>query len=182
MAGYNPGGFKISNNKVKEIITLLNLDKDDIKSIKRNLKLVKSTLKSGDMQLAKVISLNPLQIACFSDEFDSVLIYEYPTDLINKYHLYENEYLVCSNSYWPKEFFSIESDIILGENASNKWRDVICFVPLFLCNEKQELFSRNIVSKIFTEKEFEHFEESIIKYLEKMPNVKRFGFKTLIKY
>ena len=74
MAGYNPGGFKISNNKVKEIITLLNLDKDDIKSIKRNSKLVKNTLKSGDMQLAKVISLNPLLIACFSDEpIDSIM-------------------------------------------------------------------------------------------------------------
>ena len=182
MAGYNPGGFKISNNKVKEIIILLNLDKEDIKSIKRNLKLVKNTLKSGDMQLAKVISLSPLKIACFSDEFDSVLIYDYPEFLINKYHLCENEYLVCSNSYWPIEYFSVESDIILGENASNNWRDVICFIPLFLCNEKQELFSRNIVSKIFTEKEFEHFEESIKLYLEKKPNTTRIGFKTLIKY
>lgn len=182
MAGYNPGGFKISNNKVKEIISLLNLDKIEIKSLKKSLPMVKKTLKNGDMQLAKVISLSPLKIACFSDEFDSVLIYDYPEFLINKYQLYENEYLVCSNSYWPKEYFSVESDIILGEKASKNWRDIICFIPLFLCNEKQELFSQSIVSKIFTEDEFKHFEDSIKEYLEKKPNTTRFGFKTLIKY
>ena len=182
MAGYNPGGFKISNKKVKEIIKELNLDKYDIKSVKRNLKNVQNTLRNGDMQLAKVISLDPLYIACFSDEFDSVLIYKYPSFLISKYQLRLNQYLVCSNSYWPKEYFSVEDDIILGENASKSWRDVICFVPLFLCNEKQEVFSINCISKIFTESEFEHFEESIKKYMDKKTNTYREGFKTLIKY
>lgn len=182
MAGYNPGGFKISNKKVKEIIKELNLDKDDIKSVKRNLKNVQNTLRNGDMQIAKVISLDPLYIACFSDEFDSALIYKYPSFLISKYQLRLNQYLVCSNSYWPKEYFSVEDDIILGENASKSWRDVICFVPLFLCNEKQELFSISCISKIFTESEFEHFEESIKKYMDKKPNTYREGFKTLIKY
>lgn len=182
MAGYNPGGFKISNKKVKEIIRELNLDKDDIKSVKRNLENVQNTLRNGDMQIAKVISLDPLYIACFSDEFDSVLIYKYPSFLISKYQLRLNQYLVCSNSYWPKEYFSVEDDIILGENASKSWRDVICFVPLFLCNEKQEVFSINCISKIFTESEFEHFEESIKKYMDKKPNTYRDGFKTLIKY
>lgn len=182
MAGYNPGGFKISNKKVKEIIRELNLDKDDIKSVKRNLKNVQNTLRNGDMQIAKIISLDPLYIACFSDEFDSILIYKYPSFLISKYQLRLNQYLVCSNSYWPKEYFSVEDDIILGENASKSWRDVICFVPLFLCNEKQEVFSINCISKIFTESEFEHFEESIKKYMDKKPNTYRDGFKTLIKY
>ena len=72
MAGYNPCGFKISKKKVKEIIIELKLDKDDIKSVKRNLKNAQRTLKNGDMQLAKVISLDPLYIACFSDEFNAV--------------------------------------------------------------------------------------------------------------
>ena len=40
-----------------------------------------------------------------------------------------HEYLVCSNSYWPIEYFSVESDIILGENASNSYLEkVIDFV------------------------------------------------------
>lgn len=182
MAGYNPGGFKISKKKVKEIIIELKLDKDDIKSVKRNLKNAQRTLKNGDMQLAKVISLDPLYIACFSDEFDSVLIYKYPSFLITKYQLRLNQYLVCSNSYWPKEYFNVEDDIILGEKASKSWRDIICFVPLFLCNEKQEVFSINCISRIFTDDEFEHFEESIKEYINKLPDTYRDGFKTLIKY
>ena len=76
----------------------------------------------------------------------------------------------------------LEEDIILGENASKSWRDVICFIPLFLCNEKQELFSISCISKIFTEEEFEHFEVSIKDYIEKKTNTYRDGFKTLIKY
>ena len=55
MAGYNPGRFKLSMKKVKELFISLNLNKDEIKSVKKNLSNIKRTLKSGDMQLAKVI-------------------------------------------------------------------------------------------------------------------------------
>jgi hypothetical protein len=182
MAGYNPGRFKVSMKKIKSLFVELNLTKDEIKNVKKNLSNVKRTLKSGDIQLAKVISLDPLLIACFSDEFDSVLIYEYPSFLAKKYYLKEEQYLVCSNSYWPRECFSVEKDIIIGGGASSHFRDVICFIPLFICKEDQELFCKTVFDKLFSDEEIEHFNESINVYLKVMPGSRRNGFKTLIYY
>ena len=134
------------------------------------------------MQLAKVINVNPLHIACFSDDFDSVLIYEYPNFLVDKYSLELNQYLVSANSYWPKDIFSVESDILLKETSNKAWRDIISFVPLFICKEKQERYSKKIYKRIFDEEEIKHFDECIEEYLNLKPNTYRYGFKTLIKY
>lgn len=176
---YNPGYFKISKEKVKQIINILMLDKDDIKSIKKNLKNTKNTLKEGDTQPSKVISLDPLLIACYSDEFNNVLIYEYPKELVEMYSLKTGKYLISSNSYWYKECFDIEDDIIPGKNCSKDWRDVITFIPLFLCNENQEgrCYCFNVEKDLLN-----HIDELIKEYQEKKPGQYRKGFKTLIKY
>lgn len=179
---YNPGYFKIDKNKIKRIIEILNLDKDDIKSLKRNLKMTKNTLKLGDMQLSKIISVDPLLISCYTDEFDAVLIYEYPNELVYYYNLKINQLLISSNSYWPKNAFDIEEDIIPGNDCSNEWRDVICFIPLFLCLEIQEQKSLMYVDKLYDEKLLKHMDELTTEYLIKKPNQIRKGFKTLIKY
>ena len=179
---YNPGYFKIDKKKIKEIIELLNLDKDDIKSLKRNLKMTKDTLKLGDMQLSKVISVDPLLIASYSDEFDGVLIYEYPSELVFKYNLKINQVLVSSNSYWPKDAFDIEEDISPGKDCSYEWRDVISFIPLFLCLEKQEVSYWVYVDRLYNEELLKHIDELIVDYFSKKPNQVRKGFKTLIKY
>ena len=82
--GYLPGKFKLSKSKIKELIEILNLEKSEIKQLKRNKRKVANSLKDGDTQIAKVISLDPLLISCYSDEFDSVLIYKYPTKLVDE--------------------------------------------------------------------------------------------------
>ncbi len=179
---YNPGYFKIDKKKIKDIIELLNLDKDDIKSLKRNLKMTKDTLKLGDMQLSKIISVNPFLIASYSDEFDGVLIYEYPSELVFKYNLKINQLLVSSNSYWPKDAFDIEEDIIPGKDCSYEWRDVISFIPLFLCLEKQEVNCQICVEQLYDENLLKRIDSQIEEYLLKKPNQIRKGFKTLIKY
>ena len=71
----------------------LNLEKSEIKQLKRNKRKVANALKDGDTQIAKVISLDPLLISCYSDEFDSILIYKYPTKLVEMYNLKENQLL-----------------------------------------------------------------------------------------
>lgn len=179
---YNPGYYKISKTKIKQIIGILKLDKDDIKNLKKNLKNTKSTLKSGDMQPARVISLNPLLISCYFDEFDAVLIYEYPQELITLYSLEMNTPLATSNSYWFKECFDVEPDIIPGNNCSPTFRDAITFVPLFLCKENQESNCSAAAKYLFAEAAWNHLDQLTKEYLEKKPNQYRKGFKTLIKY
>lgn len=179
---YNPGYFKIDKRKIKDLIELLKLEKDDIKSLKKNLKKTKSTLKLGDMQPAKVISLNPLLITSYSDEFDGVLIYNYPTELGLKYNLKENQPLVSSNSYWPKESFDIEEDIIPGRDCSNVWRDVISFIPLFLCLEQQENSCYYYAENLFDKEIWNRLDVLTEEYLKEKHNYTRNGLKTLIKY
>ena len=53
--GYLPGKFKLSKSKIKELIEILNLEKSEIKQLKRNKRKVANALKDGDTQIAKVI-------------------------------------------------------------------------------------------------------------------------------
>ncbi len=178
--GYNPGKFKLSKRKLKQIIEIMNYNQEDVKKIKKNLKGIKTTLKSGDMQMAKVISLNPFVIAIYTDEFDAVLMLKFPEKLLNYYFdLKENTRLVSVNSYWPKEAFSIENDIIPGKNCSNDWRDVIPFIPLFLTDEEAKCEG---YPNIFPIEHWEYFDQLINEYLNQKPNQYRDGFKTLVNY
>ena len=59
---------------------------------------------------------------------------------------------------------------------------VICFIPLFICKEDQELFCKTVFDKLFSDEEIEHFNTSIDVYLKVMPDSRRNGFKTLIYY
>lgn len=52
--GYLPGKFKLSKSKIKELIEILNLEKSEIKQLKRNKRKVANALKDGDTQIAKV--------------------------------------------------------------------------------------------------------------------------------
>ncbi len=177
--GYNPGGFNLSKSKLKEIIELMQYDKISIKKIKKSIRGIKNTLKKGDVQMAKVVSYEPLIIAIYSDEFDSVLMLRFPEKLIDKYDLSKSQKMICVNSYWPKLSFAIEDDIIPGDYCSNNFRDIIPFIPLFLTDNVEKCEE---ATKIFSDKHWNYFEQLIKEYQEKKPNQYRDGFKTLIEY
>ncbi len=178
--GYLPGKFKISKKKISNIIEVLELEKNEIKQIKKNRRKVAMSVKTGDTQLAKVISLNPLLISCYSDEFDSVLIYKYPIEFIQMYNLYLNQILVTSNMYWPKNGFDLEADILKKEGHKYLWRDPITFIPLFLCDNDE--YINNFTKNKITKKSIEILDSATQEYLENKPNCIRDGLKTLIYY
>lgn len=178
--GYYPGGFKLSNQKIKNIIKILNLEKSEIKELKKNQRKVANAVKTGDTQLARIICLNPLLIACYSDEFESVLIYRYPTELVKMYYLRENQILITSNMYWHKECFDLADDILKKDDMTYHYRDAITFIPLFLCKNEDEIL------KLTKARETDYMvyalDMAILEYLEKMPHHIRDGFKTLIHF
>ena len=178
--GYLPGRFSLSKEKINKIIDILQLDKKAIKQIKKNKKKVLNAVKTGDTQLAKVISLNPLLISCYSDEFESVLIYKYPTDLVEIYKLSEGQILLTSNMYWPKESFALEGDILVKSDLIYNWRDAITFIPLFLCENDEYILE--LTNKRSKKEMVDLLEAATLEYLEKMPNHIRDGFKSLIYF
>ena len=178
--GYLPGKFKLSKSKIKELIEILNLEKSEIKQLKRNKRKVANSLKDGDTQIAKVISLDPLLISCYSDEFDSVLIYKYPTKLVEMYNLKENQLLITSNLYWNMDCFELEDDILKKENMKYYYRDAITFIPLFLCENDDEILLLTEMRAI--DEMVDRLNINTEEYLEKKPNCIRDGFKTLIYF
>lgn len=178
--GYFPGNFKISKNKISNIIEILKLEKNEIKQLKRNKRKVFDALKKGDTQLAKVISLDPLLISCYSDEFDSVLIYKYPIELVKKYNLKVEQILITSNMYWPKNGLDLESDILEKDNMKYLWRDVITFIPLFICENDDYIDELTKIRK--TDKMIDRLNITTNEYLKLKPNCFRDGFKTIIYF
>lgn len=177
---YLPGKFKISKKKIASIIEILKLEKNEIKQMKKNRKKVAMSLKTGDTQLAKVINLNPLLISCYSDEFDSVLVYKYPIEFVGMYDLQLEQILITSNMYWSKDGFDLESDILQKEDHKYFWRDAITFIPLFLCDNDEYIYA--FTKNRITNKSLEILDAATNEYLEKKPDCVRDGLKTLIYY
>ena len=53
--GYMPGYFMLSKSKIEKLIQILNLNKAEIKQLKKNQRKVANAVKRGDTQIAKVI-------------------------------------------------------------------------------------------------------------------------------
>lgn len=174
---YNPGGFKLSKKKLLAIYKILNFGKIEAKMVKKNMKCIKETLLKGDTQPAKIISCDPLLIATYSDEFDAVLILMFPVEFVERYQLFDSQRMISVNSYKPKQIFDCEPDIIPGKFSSNRFRDIIPFIPLFLSEEE---FKCERMTKIHPDFLWDRFEYLITEYMEKKPNQYRDGFKSLI--
>lgn len=176
---YPPGNFKLSKSKLNELYDLMDLSRKEIKKIKRNSKNIKRCLDEGDVTPAKVISLNPLLIGVFSDEFDAVIVLKFPDELINKYNLRINQRMVSCNLYWPKQVFDIASDIIPGDHCTYQYRDIIPIIPLFVSDDEDCFYA---MTNIYPNEIWKQFDELLAEYESKKPNVFRDGFKTIFNF
>lgn len=178
--GYMPGHFMLSKSKIEKLIQILNLNKAEIKQLKKNQRKVANAVKRDDTQIAKVICLDPLLISCYSDEFDSVLIYEYPKELVEMYNLNVGRLLITSNMYWNKGFFDIENDILTRNDMEYDYRDAITFIPLFICDNDEYILNATRIRAI--DSMVERLDITTEEYLKNMPKYRREGFKTLIYF
>ncbi|MFT3927504.1 MAG: hypothetical protein QM778_33535 [Myxococcales bacterium] len=85
------------------------------------LKLVDQHLRLGDSRAAIVVSVEPLRIAAYSDEFDAVLEVSFPSGIGEG--LTEGERLLTINAYGPHGDRPTEMapDILPGAGASGRW-------------------------------------------------------------
>ena len=117
------------------------LEKQYVEEEKRN---IEKYINMGDLQPAFVYSLEPLIIACFTDEFDDVILLQYPKEYIEKYNLKENDKLVTSNVYWEKRKTPY-NDIVPGVFGSKRFKDIYPMVLKFLVTEEDKLEEDKLV-------------------------------------
>lgn len=173
----NPGKVKLSSKKWKQILDILNLDKNAQKYYKKQISKVKSYLAHGDTQVAIVMKLEPLLIATYSDEMDAIIMLKFPTIFKDIYNLEIGMVMATNNVYWPKNMFDIASDIFVGEYYGKVYRDVIPLISLFFAKD-EEVVANNL--KLLKKDLIERAKVLSVKYLEEHQDLMRDGFFYLI--
>lgn len=173
----NPGNIILSDEKYELIGKLLHLDKATTKILNKNKKNIQEHIYYGDTQPAKVLSIYPLIIASYSDEFDAVVLLEFPNEYVQIYNLKKNDRLITINRYNCVPTIGMASDIVPGPYCSYQYRDFTPIVALFVCqNEKH--YNRKV--KSIEDDEWERLDKMTDVYLEKKTYEVRNGFKYLI--
>lgn len=132
------GGLELSDFKLKTL-------RPDIYSLGGSIKqmfskfgsgftprdMIATILQHGDSQPAIVISMRPLLVSAYSDEFDGVVILDIPEPLKESYKLQLGTRLLTCCFYGQDD--KVQGDIITGAGFSKRWQ---LFMPVLadLCS------------------------------------------------
>ncbi len=172
----NPGGTILSSVKFVQIAKLFN-PKEEKKLLKNRNKIIEH-LMYGDVQPAKVVSIEPFIISIYSEDLDAVVMVEYPKELVEIYDLKIDDKLISVNLYLYMNQQGYANDIIPTNSTTGTFRDVIPLIALFLtdneheCKEKVSLISLELWSRM---------EELSLQYPSRKPNQKRKCFEYYLK-
>ncbi len=174
----NPGNVMISARKFRKVRRLFKLNHAQKSYFKAQKNRIKEYMAMGDTQPAVVCSVSPLKIAAYSDEMDAVIMLRFPDVLAKKYDLSPGTRLVTSNVYEYKSTGDIASDIFIGENYYNRYRDFIPVLTLFLADNEKYLRRK---PNIFGEDVWKTVCEKAEEYSQKHPDLFRNGFFYLFR-
>ena len=132
---------------------------------------VTRALRYGDTQPALVISVNPLQIAAYSDEMDAVVLLRFPDTFVNQYSLYPGMRLTTSNVYFMDA--QCAGDIFVGEHYSRQYTDFMPIVQLFLGKKDEKILAK---AELFDENTWNRVREQANEYVNQHPELYRDGF------
>ena len=126
-------------------------------------------LWEGDSQPAIVISLNPCRIACYTDEFDGVIMLEYSKSIKDFYKLEVGTKLISVNGYGDDG--DICKDIVTGEKNYKRYTAITPFIADFLSDDTSIIEKR----KSEIQNDFWHKLFSLGKLIHKnFPELSRF--------
>lgn len=95
-------------------------------------------LHEGDCRAAIVVSLEPLLVAAYSDEFDGVVLLRFPPQLAAIHHLAVGERLLTVNNY-IQSLATRQTDIRRGERSTGQFTGFIPLIADFLTDDSQRL-------------------------------------------
>ncbi len=93
--------------------------------------LLGECLKYGDARAAIVVSMRPLVVAAYSDEFDAALALRFPDVLAEHFSLTTGQHLISVNAYGPTP----APDIIRGPNARTAWGNFFPTIAEFFSDD-----------------------------------------------
>ncbi len=122
MGVFNPGLFKLDKKKLKKLrpetfnfIRMMFVGNDSSSNYSVQ-------LNDGDIQTAVVVSVDPLLVACYTDDMDAVVLQCYPKELGEKMGWQLNTRLVTTASYNGLGTVRRNKDIFEGPNSKKKFK------------------------------------------------------------
>jgi hypothetical protein len=97
-------------------------------------------LESGDSRAAIVVSLQPLLIAAYTDEFDCIAMLRFPQELLADYSLTIGMRLLTVNIYWPEGVPA--SDLENGPASFNRYFNFSPLIAEFLSFDSERIEQR----------------------------------------
>lgn len=94
-------------------------------------RLVAECLRYGDARAAIVVSVLPLVVGAYSDEFDAALALLFPDALAEHLSLTVGQHLVTVNAYGPTP----ARDIVRGPNAQTEWGNFVPTIAEFFSDD-----------------------------------------------
>lgn len=91
---------------------------------------------SGLLEPAKVVSLNPFVISCYTEQLDCVKLLRFPAVLASKYNLQVGDRLTTSNVF-PSGIYDYDESLIIGPNSYGGFYDFKPRVSLFFAKSKR---------------------------------------------
>jgi len=130
-----------------------------------------SHLRLGDSRAAVVISVSPLLVAAYTDEFDCVAMLKFPEPLVALYGLKRGAPLLTVNTYMrgPRR---LVADLIEGPGSLGNWHNFMPFIADFLSDDIERIEQRK---REISREEWERAMILGVEYLRARPGKARDG-------
>jgi len=103
-----------------------------------NVKEIAYCLHEGDCRAAIVVSLSPLLIAAYSDEFDAVVLLRFASRLAAVYDLAVGQRLITVNNY-EQSLVSRQTDFRRGELSTGQFTGFYPLIAEFLTDDTERI-------------------------------------------
>jgi hypothetical protein len=94
-------------------------------------------LLCGDSRAAMVVSINPLLIAAYTDEFDCIAMLKFANKLVREYNLKVFDRLLTINLYMPEGTFA--EDLKHGPASYHRYFNFTPFIAEFLSDDLNQI-------------------------------------------
>lgn len=126
--------FHLDKDKVNKAIELLNLSNKELKYANSKMTELEQNLNIGNIQPAIVYTTHPLQIACYTEDFDNIFMLEFPKEYVSMYDLHEGDHLLTSTVFYKVKMTKYD-DILPGFLASDVFKDATPMILKFLVSD-----------------------------------------------
>ncbi len=124
----------------------------------------------GDTQPAYVLSTEPLRIAAYSDEFDAVVVLDFPSEFVEKFNVTAGMKLTSSVTYFTDG--RIPDDLFPGEDTTGRYSDFMPIIQLFLGKNDAKIMEK---TSLFDDGEWKKVIDKSIEYRDSHPGMFRDG-------